>query len=315
MKKEHESIPIKLFYSYSHKDERFREKLETHLSILRRQNLLAEWHDRKIVPGMDWETQIDQHLNNSQIIILLVSADFLSSKYCYDIEMAKAIQKQEAGEACIIPIILRPVDFSGIPFSEFQALPKDGKPVTSFKNQDEAWVNISKGIHKVCEIFKTHGTYTVANHLNIDTNHTNFSCGNMEDLLDTKGVITGNRVFVRLVPTVGARWIVMLDQGEEVEVLKSIVMDTSWECQLVDDIFFVPESGRSYVLRAGRGLIISGQKGDEYRVEIKRKNGTDIGFVPKDKVVSLQPSKWFFVKKNLLEGWIYHRYLRVYRSI
>ena len=135
-----------LFYSYAHSDERLRNALEKHLAIMKRQGLIEGWHDRKIVAGSEWKDQIDEHLNSAGIILLLVSADFLASNYCYDIEMTRAIERHEAGEAIVIPVILRPCDWKDTPFSKLQALPKDAKPVTTWSNRDEAFLDVARGI-------------------------------------------------------------------------------------------------------------------------------------------------------------------------
>ena len=114
-----------VFFSYSHNDEELRDKLEKHLSSLKRQSVISLWHDRSISAGNEWAGQIDQHINSAQIILLLVSADFLSSDYCYDIELSRALERHKAGEATVIPIILRPVDWRGSPFSKLQALQRN----------------------------------------------------------------------------------------------------------------------------------------------------------------------------------------------
>ena len=137
-----------VFYSYSHRDTELRDELERHLSILRRSGLIRCWHDRQIDPGSEWAGKIHEHLNDANIILLLVSADFLASDYCYDVEMKRAMERHEAGEAIVIPIILRPVDWSGAPFAKIQCLPTDGKPVTSWPNRDEAFRNVAEGIRR-----------------------------------------------------------------------------------------------------------------------------------------------------------------------
>src|SRR5712692_7457060 len=145
--------PIEIFYSYSHEDEALRKELEKHLSSLRQQGFIAGWHDRLISAGTEWEQQIDSHLNTAQIILLLISASFIASKYCYSIEMKRALARHEAGEARVIPIILRPVYWRSMPFGKLQVLPTDGKPVDSsqWHNHDEAFATIVEGIHKVIE--------------------------------------------------------------------------------------------------------------------------------------------------------------------
>src|SRR5512135_1983553 len=79
----HEAGPIEVFVSYSHRDDDLREELLRHLSILRRQGVIAGWHDRLIGAGTEWRGQIDAHLDSARIILLLVSANFLASDYCY----------------------------------------------------------------------------------------------------------------------------------------------------------------------------------------------------------------------------------------
>jgi len=143
---------IEVFFSYSHKDEKMRDKLEKHLSILRRENVIAGWHDRKIMPGTEWKGQIDTQLEQSQIILLLVSAEFLHSDYCYDVELKRAIARHEAGDAHVIPIILRPCDWMKSPIGKLQALPRDGsKPVSDYATQDHAFSEVARGIRRVVE--------------------------------------------------------------------------------------------------------------------------------------------------------------------
>src|SRR6266436_6360055 len=132
---------IRIFYSYSHEDERLRKKLETHLALLQQEGLITAWHDRDISAGAEWEREINTHLNTAQIILLLISASFLASPYCSGIEMKRAMERHGAGEARVIPIILRPVLWKEAPFSHLQALPTNGVPVTDRKwhTQDEAF--------------------------------------------------------------------------------------------------------------------------------------------------------------------------------
>jgi hypothetical protein len=145
------SKPIQLFYSYSHKDEGLRNELETHLSALKRQGVISEWHDRKIGAGSDWAGEINDYLNTADLILLLISADFLASDYCYDIEMKRAMERHNAGEARVIPIILRSVDWQNTPLGKLQALPKDARPVTRWADHDEAFEDIAKSIRLICQ--------------------------------------------------------------------------------------------------------------------------------------------------------------------
>lgn len=142
---------IEVFFSYSHKDEDLRDKLENSLVMLQRRKVISAWHDRRIGAGHEWKGQIDEHLNTAQIILLLISDDFLASDYCYDIEMKRALERHDVGEARVIPVILRAVYWKGAPFDKLQALPTDAKPVMSWDNQDEAFRNVAEGIAKVAE--------------------------------------------------------------------------------------------------------------------------------------------------------------------
>jgi hypothetical protein len=145
---------IKLFCSYSHKDEALRDELGKHLKLFERQGLVRSWHDRKIGAGDLWQEAIDRGLREADVILLLISADFLASDYCFDIEMQKALDRHAAGEALVIPVILRPVDWRATPFSKLQALPADGRPVTTFENLDIALEQVAQGIRRAIEGLK-----------------------------------------------------------------------------------------------------------------------------------------------------------------
>jgi len=142
---------VRLFYSYSHKDETMRNELETHLKLLQRQGLIDTWHDRKIEAGEEWKRKIDENLERADIILLLVSADFIASDYCYEIEMKRALERHEKDEARVIPVILRDCKWNNTPFAKLQALPKDSKAVKKWTDKDSAWRNVAEGIERVVE--------------------------------------------------------------------------------------------------------------------------------------------------------------------
>ncbi len=146
-----EHTPVTVFYSYSHADERLREQLEKHLALLRRQGAIAAWHDRQIGAGTEWAGQIDEHLNSAQIILLLVSSDFLASDYCYDVELQRALERHAAGEARVIPVILRSCDWASAPFAKLQALPTDAKPLDTWPSPDVALTDVAKGIRRAVQ--------------------------------------------------------------------------------------------------------------------------------------------------------------------
>ena len=121
-----------VFFSYSRADEALRNELEKHLSVLHREDVITTWHDGRIGPGEELHGQINDQLNSADIVLLLVSADFLASDYCYDVEMIRAMERHERDEARVIPVILRPCDWHGSPFGALMAVPPDRKPVTKY---------------------------------------------------------------------------------------------------------------------------------------------------------------------------------------
>ena len=143
--------PARIFISHSHLDGAARDRLVTHLTPLRRAGLIEIWHDREIAPGVDWLHEINEHLGTADIVLLLVSADFLASEYCHEKEMEFALKRHDAGLTRVIPVVIRPVDWSGAPFARLQGLPREAKPVSSWGNQDEAWLDVAKGIRRVAE--------------------------------------------------------------------------------------------------------------------------------------------------------------------
>ncbi|APR67818.1 toll-Interleukin receptor [Thalassolituus oleivorans] len=147
-------MPTKIFISYSHKDEEFKNSLAEHLAGLERSGAISEWNDRKIAPGTDWSHEINENLKNADLILFLISSSFLSSDYCVNIEAETALSMHNAGEAQLIPIVIRAVDWSDSPLSKLQGLPKDAQPIASWPDKDEAWVNVIRGIKKHITEFK-----------------------------------------------------------------------------------------------------------------------------------------------------------------
>jgi internalin A len=148
---------VRVAFSYSHKDEELRDQLETHLKLLQRQGVISTWHDRKILGGQNWAGVIDDNFKRAELILLLVSADFLASDYCYETEMKMALEREAKGEARVVPVILRACDWKGALFGKLQGFPKDMKPVTSWPNRDEAWTDVAAGIRKVAELLRKRG--------------------------------------------------------------------------------------------------------------------------------------------------------------
>jgi hypothetical protein len=142
------ALLIKLVFSYAHADEALRNELENHLAPLKRQGLIQSWHDRRIVPGQKFSGEIERHFQDADIILLLVSSDFINSDYCYDIEMRVAIERHNRHEAVVIPVILRLCHWYDLPFGKILAATVDGKPVTQFPSLDEGFYQVVDAIKR-----------------------------------------------------------------------------------------------------------------------------------------------------------------------
>jgi TIR domain len=147
--------PLLLHFSYAHADETILQEIESGLTMLKREGYISIWYDRFIVAGTDWHTQIHSHLDNADIIILLISQSYLDNDYCYSVEMQKAIMRVHSSDAVrVIPIIISPCDWHSAPFARLQALPKNAKPITEWKDHQAAVNDVVKGIRiAVEEIF------------------------------------------------------------------------------------------------------------------------------------------------------------------
>ena len=142
---------VEVFCSYAHEDASFLGELKAHLAGLQRQGRISTWHDRLIKAGSNWAEDIDSHLESASLILLLVSSDFLASDYCFEIEMRRALRRHEASTAQVIPIIVRPCDWTHTPFARLQSLPRDAEPVIEWTHRDSAWTNVVAGIRLALE--------------------------------------------------------------------------------------------------------------------------------------------------------------------
>lgn len=154
------AAPVSLFISYAREDETDMQELISHLEPLQWSGLVDTWHDGRILPGQEWAEQIRQNLETAQIILLLVSKDFIRSDYCYRVELTKALERHKAGEAHVIPVILRPclwdyVVIGGVRLSDLQALPKGAKPVSQWSDLDTAFTDVARSLAKTIEQLHT----------------------------------------------------------------------------------------------------------------------------------------------------------------
>lgn len=144
-------MPARVFISYAHADEAYRDQLDKQLAILKRAGIVEIWHDRRLIAGEEWDHGIKAELERADIILLLVSPDFIASDYINDIEIARAMERHHAGSACVIPVILRPCIWDLAPFAKLQALPKDAKAISKWANPDEAYMDVANGIRRAAE--------------------------------------------------------------------------------------------------------------------------------------------------------------------
>jgi hypothetical protein len=146
-------VNLEVLLCYAREDELLCKELVIYLSGLQRQGFFNIWYDRKISPGIEYEQENDKHLNTAHIILLLISQYFMNSNYCYLVEMQRAIERHECGDARVIPILLRPVYFQRAPFAKLMPLPTNRKPITdsSWDSIDEAFFDVAEGIRKAAE--------------------------------------------------------------------------------------------------------------------------------------------------------------------
>jgi hypothetical protein len=140
--------------SYAHKDEQLRDKLFDHLGGLRSGGYFSSWCDGHIVPGQEWAPEIIRQLNEADIILLLVTSSFLGSEYIGRVELVRALERHRRGEAIVIPVILKPADWETAGLKGIQALPKDGKAVSTWSDQDTAFLDIAQGLRRTVDLWR-----------------------------------------------------------------------------------------------------------------------------------------------------------------
>ena len=142
---------MKAFISYSHKNDAALERLHVHLAVLRREGRIDVWFDREILAGGEIDAEIDEQLEDCGLFLLLVSPDFLASDYCVEREMERVLERHHAGETRVIPIIVEPCDWTSSPLRKLKALPQNGKPISEWTNENNAYVDIVKELRRVLE--------------------------------------------------------------------------------------------------------------------------------------------------------------------
>jgi TIR domain len=144
---------ISVFLSYSSRDQALVDQFTAHLTALKWQKVIQSWHDHQIEAGTDWSKSITSYLDSADIILLLLSADFLASEYSLD-EARRALKRNESGQARVLPILLRPINFSATPFAQLQATPSNGRPITLWEDKDVAFLSVTRDIRRAVEDLK-----------------------------------------------------------------------------------------------------------------------------------------------------------------
>ena len=277
-----------VFISYSSKD---RDAACRVCSFLERRDVACWIAPRDVPPGGDYAEEILAAIENADAVVLLLSANANLSRHVRN-EVDRAVSNGKA----IFPVRIEDVTPSKaleLLLSARQWIDAHVPPL------EQRLERLEQAINSILE--KSREPSPVPSDRPLD--------GKTQA---GRGIITGNRVFLRAGPTVAAKSVGMLNQGDEVQVLAQSTVEASRECQLKDDLTCVREKGKPYRLRAGRGLVISGETATHYRVEIVRPRGTDIGHIPKDAVIPLEPGAWLKVRTASVEGWVFSRYVRVF---
>jgi tetratricopeptide (TPR) repeat protein len=158
-----DSRPVEIFYSYAHEDRQLRERLDNHLKILQRQGLISQWHDQLITPGTDWGKEIHASLERASVILFLISEYFLASDYADGVEVRRARERADAGDARVVPVILRMCPWRDDErLARLQALPAGARPVTRWRDRADAFADIAAGIKAVVQDLVPLGSYGVA---------------------------------------------------------------------------------------------------------------------------------------------------------
>jgi hypothetical protein len=146
--------PIHVFFSYSSKDKVWRNRIHTHLASLIHEKAIATWHDRDLLAGARWEPKILAELERADIVLLLISPEFVSSPFCYAREMNYALELQSRGQLAVVPIAVSPCDWGEVPFAQLTSIPVRNRPIAKWSNRDEALVCVATGIRRLVQVIR-----------------------------------------------------------------------------------------------------------------------------------------------------------------
>jgi hypothetical protein len=141
----------RIFLSYAHADEDLKKELDKHLMPLKRSGKIETWNDRELIAGQEWNEEILSELNKAEIILLLISSDFIASQYIWEKELTTAMNRHNEGTAKVVPVIIKNCLWQDMPFAKLQALPRNAKPVAAYENSDDAFTEIAFEINRLVE--------------------------------------------------------------------------------------------------------------------------------------------------------------------
>ena len=145
----------RIFVSCARVDEPHRKRLDVHLAPLVRDGLIEVWSDRAVAAGSDWEHDIERELATADVVILLVTPDFVASTYCFEKELPEALRRNEDDGLLILPVHVKVVDLPNLPIGRFQGLPAELRPISAWPDADDAWLAVAHGVRRAAEAIRT----------------------------------------------------------------------------------------------------------------------------------------------------------------
>lgn len=247
---------------------------------------------RDLRPGAEYAEQIVEAFNQIDSVVLLLSSHSNSS-----VHVKNEIERAVSSGKLLLPVRIEEVE----PSKSLEFFVMAQQWIDAYMPPlNDRLARLEEAIHSLRKI-DIKSSQAPTDRATRDSGRSN-----------TNGIITGNRVCIRRGPTVVARQVAMLNQGDEVDIIEQLVIDDSDEYQLKDNYLFEPEVGKAYMLTAGRGFVASGESDSNYRVEITSPHGTDVGYVPKELLIPLNRQSWYKIRAEESEGWILGRYVRAF---
>jgi hypothetical protein len=138
-----------LFLSYAHEDRDIVAELRKHLAPLQHEQIVTDWYDLELMPGDDWDREILSQLASSDLVIVMISADFLASNYAYGRELRLALNLHDQERVHLLPVIGRNCKWQNLPFARLQVLPEGAVAINSWQSRDDAFVSVVLGVERV----------------------------------------------------------------------------------------------------------------------------------------------------------------------